>query len=61
MKFGSQSEFHKIPEWYNAYLDYEKLKHLIEKAKKKEKKGKLVKLLGYYVFVPGRKIVLSLE
>ena len=61
MKFGQQFEFHKIPEWYNAYLDYESLKRMIEKVKKKQKKGKLVKLLGYYAFVPGTNVVLSLE
>jgi len=29
MKFGTQFEFHKIPEWYHQYLDYEKLNLMI--------------------------------
>jgi SPX domain protein involved in polyphosphate accumulation len=33
MKFGQQFEFHKIPEWYDQYLDYRKLKALINKGK----------------------------
>lgn len=27
MKFGSQFEFHKIPEWYTEYIDYQRLKN----------------------------------
>ena len=33
MKFGQQFEFHKIPEWYCQYLEYEKLKKMIEDFK----------------------------
>jgi SPX domain protein involved in polyphosphate accumulation len=34
MKFGQQFEYHKIPEWYMMYLDYNKLKKMIEMFKK---------------------------
>lgn len=37
MKFGKQFDFHKIPEWYSEYLDYQKLKALINQFKKKVK------------------------
>lgn len=33
MRFGEQFEFHKIPEWYNIYLDYELLRKIIERFK----------------------------
>lgn len=32
MKFGQQFEFHKIPEWYDEYLDYRLLKSLLKRA-----------------------------
>jgi SPX domain protein involved in polyphosphate accumulation len=35
MKFGQQFEFHKIPEWYTDYFDYQKFKKLISTFKKK--------------------------
>lgn len=35
MKFGTQFEFHKIPEWYINYLDYVKFKELISNFKKR--------------------------
>ncbi len=34
MKFGQQFEFHKIPEWYTDYFDYQKFKKLISAFKK---------------------------
>lgn len=52
MKFGTQFEFHKIPEWYDMYLDYEYLKVSIETYKDNQKKGKLMKLPGYYLMTP---------
>ena len=33
MKFGQQFEFHKIPEWYTMYLDYEMFKEMIDHFK----------------------------
>ena len=30
MKFGVQFDFHKIPEWYGEYLDYNLYKAIIE-------------------------------
>jgi SPX domain protein involved in polyphosphate accumulation len=30
MKFGSQFDFHKIPEWSEYYLDYEYLKRVLK-------------------------------
>ena len=57
MKFGTQFEFHKIPEWYDMYLDYESLKTSIETYKDNQKKGKLMKLPGYYMMTPHKSIV----
>jgi SPX domain protein involved in polyphosphate accumulation len=31
MKFSAQFEFHKIPEWYDDYLQYKRLKQLLSK------------------------------
>jgi hypothetical protein len=53
MKFGILFEYFKIPEWYNMYLDYEKLKHEIESIKKEIKKENniYVKLNNNYEFI----------
>jgi len=44
MNFGSQFEYHKIPEWYTMYLDYqlfqEYAQHFETNDKDKNKKGK---------------------
>ena len=49
MKFGDHFEFHKIPEWYNMYLQYSKLKKMIESFKHDNKTRKTTtKLPGYF-------------
>jgi hypothetical protein len=30
MKFGIQFEFHKIPEWYAEYMDYNMFTSIVE-------------------------------
>ena len=57
MKFGQQFEFHKIPEWYNVYLDYDLLKHMIEDFKSQQKQGELKKLPGFYVYTKHQAII----
>ena len=57
MKFGTQFEFHKIPEWYDMYLNYEFLKNMIETHKALCKKGDMTKLPGFYSFTQKRAIV----
>jgi len=37
MKFGHLFEFHKIPEWYEEYCDYSRLRESITDFKKKTK------------------------
>ncbi len=39
MKFGQQFEFHKIPEWYDEYLDYRMLKALLKRASDRKLRG----------------------
>ena len=51
MRFGEQFEYHKIPEWYNNYLNYESLKKKIELFKEKQKAGDYMKLPGLYLFL----------
>ena len=48
MKFGNLFEFHKIPEWYNEYLDYKKFVKYIETHQKKVKNNQLSKLNGIF-------------
>ena len=48
MKFGVLFEFHKIPEWYNEYLDYKKFTQVITNHKETVKTGSLVKIDGVY-------------
>ena len=49
MKFGEIFEYHKIPEWYNMYLNYELFKQKIELFQLKKKFNEVVRLPGYYV------------
>ena len=44
MKFGELFEYHKIPEWYNMYLNYELLRQKIDDFNENAP----VKLPGYY-------------
>ena len=44
MKFGLQFEFHKIPEWYTMYLDYNLFKDMIDFYKQKTREGQFLKL-----------------
>lgn len=39
MKFGVLFEFHKIPEWYNDYLDYNKFTAMINDYKESVKQN----------------------
>jgi SPX domain protein involved in polyphosphate accumulation len=39
MKFGQQFEFHKIPEWYDEYLDYRMLKALLKRGTDRKLRG----------------------
>lgn len=57
MRFGHQFEFHKIPEWYLQYLDYEGFKLMIEGFKEEVKKGNMIKLPGFYVFTKSRQLI----
>jgi hypothetical protein len=49
MKFGEIFEYHKIPEWYNMYLNYELFKQKIELFTLKKKLNEVIRLPGYYV------------
>ena len=49
MKFGHLFEFHKVPEWYNEYMDYNQLRALIDAFKIMCKEGTTRKLKGYYM------------
>ena len=50
MKFGAHFEYHKIPEWYNMYFDYEFLKEVIGLFKVDCNKGECMKLQKDYYF-----------
>ena len=49
MKFGHLFEFHKVPEWYAEYVDYNQLRALIDAFKTMCKEGGTRKLKGYYM------------
>ena len=53
MRFGEQYAYHKIPEWYIYYLDYDKLKTKIEQFKA----DKAPKLHGYYYLTQKCKVI----
>lgn len=57
MKFGQQFEFHKIPEWYNMYLDYDLLCRYISEFKDSTEHKKSVKLAGYYILTKNNAVV----
>lgn len=48
MKFGHLFEFHKIPEWYDAYVHYKDLREQIDQFKRFKKEGLVSPLNGYY-------------
>jgi hypothetical protein len=48
MKFGEILEYHKIPEWYSMYLNYELFKQMIDLFCMKKKCSEVVMLPGYY-------------
>lgn len=48
MKFAAQFEFHKIPEWYDDYLAYKRLKQLLSKFSARVESHKAQKLNGVY-------------
>ena len=57
MKFGVMFEFHKIPEWYQWYFNYELMKNLIEDFKEERKAGHFIKLSGFYVFTKHHAVI----
>jgi hypothetical protein len=57
MKFGVSFEYHKIPEWYNMYLNYAGLKKYIENFVDQRKNGEVVKLPGFYMLTKERKLL----
>ena len=58
MRFGQLFEYHKIPEWYNNYLKYEKLKEGIEKFQEQCNNGERLKLHGLYMYLGfGKQII----
>ena len=61
MKFGHQFEFHKIPEWYNMYLDYELLKDFIDEFKADVSAGNAIKLPGLFTFTQANQSVIPLD
>ena len=50
MKFGLQFEFHKIPEWYTMYLDYQLFKDMIDFYKIQTTDGKFVRIAKVWRF-----------
>ena len=50
MKFAAQFEFHKIPEWYDDYLAYKRLKQLLSKFSARIESDQAHKLNGLYYF-----------
>ena len=60
MKFGETYEYHKIPEWYNDYLNYAALKSKIDKDKEQIKQQHMIKLPGYYMFLSNSRRLMSL-
>ena len=60
MRFGQQFEFHKIPEWYDEYLDYENLKAILKKFQGDVEYKTLIKLPGYYT-INNQQVLISLD
>lgn len=57
MKFGNLFEFHKIPEWYNHYLDYKKFVAQIESHQQMVKSKELSKLNGVFFMTEDKRIL----
>ena len=61
MKFGEQFELHKIPEFYNKYLNYEIFKREIEIYKQYRKEHNQKKLNGYYLILKRTKAIVKID
>ena len=48
MKFGQQFDFHKIPEYYESYVDYEGLKESLKLQAARIQKKEMIKLSNMY-------------
>jgi hypothetical protein len=57
MNFGKQFEYHKIPEWYDEYLDYDNLTKLIEEFNVGVESSELIKLTGFYTINSHHKLI----
>jgi len=57
MKFGNLFEFHKIPEWYNEYLDYKKFVRMIESHQQSIKCNELTKLSGIFFITEHKEVI----
>ena len=57
MKFGNLFEFHKIPEWYNHYLEYKHLCALIKHHKEMIKHSELAKLNGIFFLTADLQVI----
>lgn len=53
MNFQQHFELQKIPEWYSQYLDYDKLKEMIDdfKTDSKSRPNKVVTIKNQYEFI----------
>ena len=56
-KFDKQFEFHKIPEWYNQYLDYKQLNLLIKQFKTNIDNNTVMKVPGFYLFTKKKAVI----
>lgn len=57
MKFGNLFEFHKIPEWYNEYLDYKKFARFIESHQQMVHSKDLFKLDGVFFLTADKQVI----
>lgn len=52
--FSEQFEYHKIPEWYSEYLDYNFFKEYLKLFRTNVRDGDLTKLRGLYTLTKKR-------
>ena len=57
MKFGELFNHHKIPEWFNDYINYNLLQNKLNTFQKCIKQKKADKLQGYYTITKDGKLV----
>ena len=61
MQFTEYFNYHKIPEWYNMYFNFESLLDRIERFDSSKQENQYVKLYGFYYYIASAKRIVRIR